>query len=71
LANENYHSVNEALTTANGELARHAEELDRSNSDLKIVLESTQIATIVLDNQLRVMNFTPAITEIFPWATPI
>ena len=33
--------------------------------DLKNFLESTQIATVFLDNELKVMNFTPALTEIF------
>ena len=34
-------------------------------SDLKNLLESTQIATVFLDNELRVKSFTPAPTEIF------
>ncbi|WP_262028793.1 PAS domain S-box protein [Microvirga sp. Mcv34] len=55
----------EELTTVNGELAHGVQELGRSNSDLKNLLESTQIATIFLDNDLRVMNYTPAVTEIF------
>ena len=40
-------------------------ELARTNSDLKNLLESTQIATIFLDNDLRLRSFTPAATEIF------
>jgi two-component system CheB/CheR fusion protein len=40
------------------------QELTRATSDLKNFLESTQIATVFLDNDLRVMNFTPAITQI-------
>jgi two-component system CheB/CheR fusion protein len=62
---EELQSVNEELTTVNGELAHRVQELGRSNSDLKNLLESTQIATIFLDNELRVMNYTPAVTEIF------
>ena len=33
-------------------------------SDLKNFLESTQIATVFLDNDLRVMNFTPTIIQV-------
>lgn len=62
---EELQSVNEELQTVNGELAHRVSELGRINSDLKNLLESTQIATIFLDNDLRVRNFTPAATDIF------
>jgi two-component system CheB/CheR fusion protein len=62
---EELQSVNEELQTVNGELAHRVSELARANSDLKNLLESTQIATLFLDNDLRVRNFTPAATEIF------
>ncbi|MBR1173379.1 PAS domain-containing protein [Bradyrhizobium sp. KB893862 SZCCT0404] len=62
--NEELQSANEELTTVNGELAHRVQELTRATSDLKNFLESTQIATVFLDNDLRVMNFTPAITQI-------
>ncbi|MCK1366003.1 PAS domain-containing protein [Bradyrhizobium sp. 4] len=61
---EELQSVNEELTTVNGELAHRVQELTRATSDLENFLESTQIATVFLDNDLRVMNFTPAITQI-------
>jgi two-component sensor histidine kinase len=63
---EELRSVNEKLTTVNGELAHRVRELTRATSDLKNFLESTQIATVFLDNDLRVMNFTPAITQMLP-----
>lgn len=62
---EELQSVNEELQTVNGELAHRVSELARANSDLKNLLESTQIATVFLDNDLRVRNFTPAATDIF------
>jgi two-component system CheB/CheR fusion protein len=61
---EELQSVNEELTTVNGELAHRVQELTRATSDLKNFLESTQIATVFLNNDMRVMNFTPAITQV-------
>ncbi|HVF95357.1 MAG TPA: CheR family methyltransferase [Sphingomonas sp.] len=62
---EELQSVNEELQTVNGELAHRVSELGRTNSDLKNLLEATQIATLFLDNDLRVRGFTPSATEIF------
>lgn len=61
---EELQSVNEELTTVNGELAHRVQDLTRATSDLMNFLESTQIATVFLDNDQRVMNFTPAITQV-------
>jgi len=62
---EELQSVNEELQTVNGELAHRVGELARANSDLKNLLESTQIATLFLDNELRVKSFTPSMSEVF------
>lgn len=62
---EELQSVNEELQTVNAELGHRVSDLARANSDLKNLLESTQIATIFLDNELRVRSFTPAATDVF------
>jgi two-component system, chemotaxis family, CheB/CheR fusion protein len=62
---EELQSVNEELHTVNGELGYRVSELARANSDLKNLLENTQIATIFLDNDLRVKSFTPTVADIY------
>jgi two-component system CheB/CheR fusion protein len=62
---EEIQSINEELQTVNAELSGKIEELDRANADLKNLFESTQIATIILDQDLLIRNFTPAIERIF------
>ena len=62
---EELQSMNEELHTLNGELNSKNEALAEVNSDVKNLLDSTQIATIFLDNDLRIRNFTPTISEIF------
>jgi two-component system CheB/CheR fusion protein len=62
---EELQSVNEELETVNSELTTKIESLDRANSDLKNLLESTQIATIFLDRDNHIKNFTPIAKDIF------
>lgn len=62
---EEMQSINEELQTVNTEMQSKNESLSRLNSDLQNLLESTQIATLFLDPQLRVRGFTPAMTEVF------
>jgi two-component system CheB/CheR fusion protein len=62
---EELQSVNEELQTVNSELNAKVDEVDRANSDLRNVFESTQIATIFLDHHLVIRSFTPAVTGIF------
>jgi two-component system CheB/CheR fusion protein len=62
---EEIQSINEELQTVNQELNVKVEELDRTNTDLKNLFESTQIGTIFLDRNLVIRSYTPAITRIF------
>jgi two-component system CheB/CheR fusion protein len=62
---EELQSVNEELQTVNHELTVKIDELDRANSDLRNLYESTQIATVFLDRDMIIRSFTPAVTHIF------
>ena len=62
---EELQSFNEELETVNAELNRKVAELDSANSDLQNLLNSTQIATIFLDLELHIKNFTPAAGAVF------
>ncbi len=62
---EELQSVNEELQTVNSELSSKIDELDRANSDLNNLFESTQIATIFLDRDLVIRSFTPPATKLF------
>ncbi len=62
---EEMQSINEELQTVNAEMHSKNETLAHLNSDLQNLLDSTQIATLFLDTQLRVRNFTPAIVEVY------
>lgn len=57
--NEELQSANEELSTTNEELQTKLSELARANADLANFMESTQIATVFLDAELKLRNFTP------------
>lgn len=56
--------MNEELQTVNCELQAKVDELSRSSSDMKNLLNSTDIATLFLDGELRVGRFTPQAAKI-------
>ncbi|MEO8746544.1 MAG: PAS domain-containing protein, partial [Rhodanobacter sp.] len=58
-------SINEELQTVNTELQVKNATLASLNSDLRNLMESTQVATLFLDESLRIRSYTPAITDVF------
>lgn len=58
-------SMNEALQTLNSQLQSKLDDLSWAQSDLQNLLNSTDIATLFLDNGLNVRRFTEQTTRIF------
>ncbi len=61
---EEMQSLNEELQTVNAELQAKVDELSRTSADMKNLLNSTDIATLFLDNDLNVRRFTPQAAKI-------
>lgn len=61
---EEMQSMNEELQTVNHELQAKVDELSRASNDMKNLLDSTEIATLFLDDALRVRRFTTKTTSI-------
>jgi len=61
---EESQSMNEELQTINAELRSKLDDLALAQSDMQNLLNSTDIATLFLDNELNVRRFTERITRI-------
>ncbi|MCC6406440.1 MAG: PAS domain-containing protein [Planctomycetes bacterium] len=56
---EETQSLNEELHTVNAELTQKLAALEQANDDLLNLMNNVEIATIFLDDELRVLRFTP------------
>jgi two-component system CheB/CheR fusion protein len=61
---EEAQSMNEELQTINGELQSKLDDLALAQSDMQNLLNSTDIATLFLDNHLNVRRYTEQIARV-------
>ena len=63
---EELQSINEELQTVNSELKVKLDAISRAHSDLQNLIAATDIGTLFLDSNLRIMLFTVRVTDLFP-----
>ncbi len=61
---EELQSLNEELETVNSELQSKVEELSEAHDDITNLLNATEIATIFVDNELRIKRFSCEATRV-------
>ncbi|MDO9168491.1 MAG: chemotaxis protein CheB [Methylobacter sp.] len=65
ISKEEMQSVNEEMLTVNAELQAKLDALQWVNNDMKNLLNSTEIATMFLNNKLHLRRFTAHTAQIF------
>ncbi|MGZ4955764.1 MAG: chemotaxis protein CheB, partial [Methylobacter sp.] len=65
ISKEEMQSVNEEMLTVNAELQAKLDTLQWANNDMQNLLNSTEIATVFLNNKLHLRRFTDHTTQIF------
>jgi two-component system CheB/CheR fusion protein len=61
---EELQSLNEELSTVNAELQNKIEELAAANDDMRNLLNSTEVASVFIDNELCIRRYADRATEI-------
>jgi two-component system, chemotaxis family, CheB/CheR fusion protein len=61
---EEMQSLNEELVTVNTELQQKIDDISQVNSDMKNLLNSTDLATVFVDHDLNVRRFTPQTAKV-------
>lgn len=61
---EELQSVNEELATVNNELEKKVADLSQAVDDMNNLMAGTGIGTIFVNHQLRILRFTPTVTQI-------
>ncbi len=62
---EEQQSLNEELVTVNSELQDKIEALTNTNNDMRNLLDSMEVPTVFLDNDLHITRFTAHATKLF------
>jgi PAS domain S-box-containing protein len=62
---EELQSLNEELQTVNAELQSKVEDMTWVKNDMTNLFNSTEIATVFLDNEMNLRRFTPYATKLF------
>jgi two-component system, chemotaxis family, CheB/CheR fusion protein len=62
---EELQSINEELQTVNQQNKLKVEELAQLSSDLQNLMSATEIGTLFLSRDLRIMRFTPKLGDLF------